>query len=145
MIKKTRKNWRFLSNCLLLHAILARWHQPVASIIALDPLYWAMHAVLYRRTTSAIKTASKYGAFFVVFFLHATLMSAGMIQSKYLPDGGVQWLLVKPWTPFTGQCTRHCTGTSSRPSKRVATDVYCFALLNSTLTITVDNRVVILI
>ncbi len=43
--------------------------------------------------------ASKYGALFVVFFLHATLLSAWMIQSKYLPGGSIQWLLVKHWTP----------------------------------------------
>ncbi len=143
--EKTRKNWRFLSDCLLSPAILARWHQPVAFIVALDPLYWVIHVVLYRRTTTAIEMASKYGALFIIFFLHATLSSAGMIRSKYLPDGGVQWLLVKPWTPFTGQCMRHCTGASSRPSKWVAMVVYCFASLISTLTITVDNRVVILI
>ncbi len=83
--------------------------------------------------------------FFRRFFLHATPLSAGMIRSKYLPDGGVQWLLVKPWTPSIGQCTRHCTGTSSQPSKQVATVVYCFALLILTSTITVDNRVVIII
>jgi hypothetical protein len=54
-----------------------------------------MRMVLYWRTTTAIEMTSKYGALFVVFFLHATPLSAGMIRSKYLPDGGVQWLLVK--------------------------------------------------
>jgi hypothetical protein len=93
-MKKLGKPGVFLSDCLLLPAILAQWCQPVASVVALDPLYWAMRAVLYRRTTTAIKMASKYGALFVVFFLHATPLSAGMIRSKYLPDGGVQWLIV---------------------------------------------------
>jgi hypothetical protein len=83
--------------------------------------------------------------FFVIYFLHATPLSTGMIQSEYLPDGGVQWLLVKPWTLSIGQCMQHCTGTSLGLSKRVATVVYCFALLILTSTITVDNRVVILI
>jgi hypothetical protein len=36
----------------------------VASSKALDLLYWAMHAVLYQRTTTAIKMASKVGEFF---------------------------------------------------------------------------------
>ncbi len=83
--------------------------------------------------------------FFCLFFLHATPLSAGMIQSKYLPNGGVQWLLVKPWTPSIGRCMQHCTGASSWPSKWVAMVVYCFALLILTSIITVDNRVVILI
>jgi hypothetical protein len=68
-MKKLGKTGVFLSNCLLSSAILARWHQPVAFNVALDPLYWAMRAVLYRRTTTAIKMASKYGALFMVFFL----------------------------------------------------------------------------
>jgi hypothetical protein len=90
-MKKLGKTGVFLSDCLLSPAILAWWRQPVASIVALlDPLYQAMRAVSYRRTTTAIKTASKYGAFFVVFFLHAAPLSAGMIRSEYLPDGGVQ-------------------------------------------------------
>jgi hypothetical protein len=36
------------------------WH-PVASLEALDLLYQAMRAVLYRRTAAAIKTASFLG------------------------------------------------------------------------------------
>ncbi len=144
--EKTWKNQRvFLSDCLLSPAILAWWCQPVASVIALDPLYQAMRMVLYRGTTTAIKMASKYGALFVVFFLHATPLSARMIQRKYSLNGGIQLLLVKPWTPSIRQCTRHCTDTSLRPSKQVTTVVYCFALLIWTSTITVDNRVVILI
>ena len=98
-MKKLGKTGVILSDCLLLPAILAQWHQPVASIVALDPLYPAMRVVLYRRTTTAIEMASKYCAFVVVYFLHATPLSAGMIWSKYLPDGSVQWLLVKLWTP----------------------------------------------
>jgi hypothetical protein len=140
-----KKNQRFLSDCLLLPAIPAWWHQPVASVVALDFLYWAMRAVSYRGTTTAIKMASKYGGLSVICFLHATPLSTRMIQRKYLPDGGIQWLLVKPWTPSIGQCTRHCTVTSLRPLKQVAMVVYCFASSISTSTITVDNRVVILI
>ncbi len=142
--EKTRKNWCFLSDCLLLPAILAQWHQPVASIIALDPFYQAM--CLYH--TGAPPQPSKWPAsmlLFSFFFLHATLLSNGMIRSKYLPNGSVQWLLVKHWTPSIKQCMRHCTGASSQPSKQDTIVVYCFALLILALTITVDNRVVILI
>ncbi len=56
--------------CVLRHfssVAIARWRQPVTSVLALDPLYWAMRVVSYRRTTTAIKMASKYGALFVNF------------------------------------------------------------------------------
>ncbi len=43
--------------------MLAQWWHPVASSEALDLLYWAMRAVLYRRTAAAIKTASFLGVF----------------------------------------------------------------------------------
>jgi hypothetical protein len=29
---------------------------------------------------------------------------------QYLPNGGIQWLLVKPWTSSIGQYARYCTG-----------------------------------
>jgi hypothetical protein len=43
--------------------VLAQWWHPVASSEALDLLYWAMHVVLYRRTTTAIKVARFVGVF----------------------------------------------------------------------------------
>jgi hypothetical protein len=49
---------------LILAAILSQWRLPVASSEALDLLFWAMHLVLYWRTATAIKMASKVGAFF---------------------------------------------------------------------------------
>ncbi len=49
---------------LLLAAILAQWRRPVASSEALDLFHQAMHTVLYRRTATAIKMASKVGDFF---------------------------------------------------------------------------------
>ncbi len=36
---------------------------------------------------------------------------------QYLPDGGIQWLLVKPWTSSVGRCMRYCTSAPPRPSK----------------------------
>ncbi len=44
-------------------AILARRRQPVASVIALDPLCRSMRLVTYRRTNRASETADKYGTF----------------------------------------------------------------------------------
>ena len=49
---------------LLLAAILARWQQPVASGVALDPLYWVMRAVGYQCIAMAIGMASKQRVFF---------------------------------------------------------------------------------
>jgi hypothetical protein len=63
--EKTQKNGVDMSILLLSAVILAQWQQPVASNIALDLLHWEMHAVLYRLTATAIKMASKVGAFFL--------------------------------------------------------------------------------
>jgi hypothetical protein len=41
-----------------------------------------MHAVLYRRTTMAIKMASKVGPFFVVVLFAVALAAAGAIWGK---------------------------------------------------------------
>jgi hypothetical protein len=43
---------------MLLGIILARWWHPVAFSEALDLLHWALHAVMYRRIATTIKTAS---------------------------------------------------------------------------------------
>jgi hypothetical protein len=56
---KRRSHVQFI----LLDIILARWRRPVASSKALDLLHWAMRAVLYRRTASAIIMATFLGAF----------------------------------------------------------------------------------
>jgi hypothetical protein len=48
---------------MLLTAILAQWRHPVASSEALDLLHWAICAVLYRHTATAIKTAIFVGVF----------------------------------------------------------------------------------
>jgi hypothetical protein len=54
---------------MLAATILVQWWRPVASIKALELLYWKMCKVLYRRTTMAIKMASKNGAFLSSFFV----------------------------------------------------------------------------
>ncbi len=67
---------------LLLAAILAQWRHPVASSEALDLFYQAMHTVLYRRTATAIKMASKVGVFFIVVMFPVALAAVGAMQSK---------------------------------------------------------------
>ncbi len=52
-----------MSNWGLSEQVLTQWWHPVASSEALDLLYWEMHAVLYRRTTAVIYTASFSGWF----------------------------------------------------------------------------------
>ena len=59
----------FLSPLLLSAAILARWRQPVASVVALNHLYRAMCAVLYHCIAIAIKTTSKVGVLFDCCFV----------------------------------------------------------------------------
>jgi hypothetical protein len=62
-MKKFKKNQGRLDQLQLLAAILSQWRRFVASNKALNLLYWAMHAVLYRHTTAAIKMATFLGAF----------------------------------------------------------------------------------
>jgi hypothetical protein len=64
----------------------------VTSIEALDHLYWAMHAVLYRRISVAVKMASNYGFFLIVALFAFALAAAGAIQREHLPGGGARWL-----------------------------------------------------
>jgi len=45
--------------------ILAQWRSPVASIVALDLLYWTMCLAPYHLIRMAIEMASKVGAFFL--------------------------------------------------------------------------------
>jgi hypothetical protein len=85
-----------MSDGLLSAATLARRRRPVASVIALDPLHRSMHSVTYRRTDRAKETADKYGNFSLFFNGIQTRYPSGAIRPKYLPNGGVQWLRVKP-------------------------------------------------
>ncbi len=62
-MKKLEKTGVGMSDWCLLRQVLAQWWLPVASSEALDLLYWAMCAVLYRHTAAVIKTASFLGVF----------------------------------------------------------------------------------
>jgi hypothetical protein len=67
-MNKLEKNQGRLDRLQLLAAILARWRHLVASNKALNLLYQAMRAVLYRRTATAIKMDSLLGKFFLSSF-----------------------------------------------------------------------------
>ncbi len=47
-------------------------------------------------------------------------MSDGFYRPHYLPNGGIQWLLVKPWTSSIGRCARLHTVALPWPSTRPA-------------------------
>jgi hypothetical protein len=68
-MKKLGKNRRMRDRLLLSAKILTQWWQPVASVKALNHLYWAMHGISYGRTAMAIKMASKVNAFFHCCFI----------------------------------------------------------------------------
>jgi hypothetical protein len=57
------KNVIAMSGLILLDIILAQWQRPVASSKALDLVYWAMHAVLYWCTATAMNMATFLGVF----------------------------------------------------------------------------------
>jgi hypothetical protein len=62
--------------------MLAQWWHPVASTKALDLLHQAISAVLYQRTATAIKMASKVGPFFVIVLFAVAVAVAVAIRSK---------------------------------------------------------------
>ncbi len=62
-MKKLEKKRKKMSDGLLSAAILDQRRQPVASLIALDPLRWSMRLVINRRTDRASETTCKYGTF----------------------------------------------------------------------------------
>ncbi len=136
-IKKLGKNRHIGDRLLILVAICARWRQPVASVKALNLLYWVMRAVLYRRIAMARETARKLGTFFIVVLFAVSLAATGAIQSKYSSNRGIQWILVKLWTYNICQCTWHYTGASSGLSKWVATEVIFCPIVDFDIIITV--------
>jgi hypothetical protein len=67
--EKTGKTGVFLSDCLLLPTILAQWHQPVASVVALDPLYQVMRAVFVPAHHHGHQNGQQVWCSFRCFFL----------------------------------------------------------------------------
>ena len=68
-MKKLVKKWHMRDQLQLSATILAQWRHLVASNKALNLLYRAMRAVLYRRTVTAIEMASLYGTVFCRYFV----------------------------------------------------------------------------
>jgi hypothetical protein len=64
MMKNPPQNWHWYVHFMLLEQKLTQWWRPVVSRKATNLLHWAMRAVLYQRIATAIKMASKVGAFF---------------------------------------------------------------------------------
>ncbi len=90
--KKLKTNQHMRDRLNLLAAILTQRWRPVASTKALNLLHWAMCAVLYRRTTAAIKMARKVGPFFHCYFVCCCHGGFRGNTEQVLPNGGVQWL-----------------------------------------------------
>ncbi len=62
---------------------------------------------------------------FCVFSTNSsTMTAAGAIRRRHLPDGSIQWFLVKPWMCSIGQCAPHCTATSAWWSKLPAISLH---------------------
>ena len=67
---------------MLSEQVLTQWRRLVACKKAMNLLRWLMHTVLYPCTATAIKTASKVGAFGIVVLFAVALAAPGAIQSK---------------------------------------------------------------
>jgi hypothetical protein len=51
---------------------------------------------------------------FCVFYSNSlTMAAAGAIRRRHLPDGGIQWLRMKPWMCSIGRCASHHTAASA--------------------------------
>ncbi len=118
--KKRRSHVQFI----LLDIILARWQRPVDSCQALDLLHWAMCAILYQHTTTAINMATFLGVFVDCCLI--ACCSGGCwgntegvvarwrhpVASKVALDMPHQAMLL------------YCSGVSARPSKRALKEVH---------------------
>jgi hypothetical protein len=112
-----------------LEQVLAQWWHPVASSEALDLLYWAMRAVLYRRTAAAINTASFLGQF-VDCCLFACCPSGRW--------GNTERVVARCQCPVASRVVLdmphwampYCSGAPPWPSKRPADEVHSFIIIN---------------
>jgi hypothetical protein len=80
--EKTQKTRCLYDRLQLLATILAKWWHPVASSEALNLLYWAMCAVLYRRTAQQSKWPEKWVHLFIIDLFAVALAAAGAIRSE---------------------------------------------------------------
>jgi hypothetical protein len=75
----------------------------------------------------AIKMASKVGTYCIIVVFIVALVAAGATRREYLPDGGVQWLLLKPWTCCIKRCAPYRIGAPPWQSKWPVDEVHLFA------------------
>ncbi len=68
-----------------------------------------------------------------------TLAAAGAMRCRHLPNGGIQWLLVRPGMCFIRRCIPHCTATSAWPPKLPAIHLHFLLSSISLLATTVAN------
>ena len=110
--------------------MLAQWWHPVASSEALDLLYWAMCAVLYRHIAMSIKTAGFVGVF-VDCWLFACCPGGRW--------GDTEQVVIRcqrpvasgyPWTCRIRQRRLYCSGAPPWPSKRPADKVHLLVIVN---------------
>jgi hypothetical protein len=74
----------------------------------------------------AIEMVIKVDTFCTLVLFAVTLAATGAIQSQLSPNGGVQWLLVKPWLCCIRRCRMYHFNASARPFKWPATEVHLF-------------------
>ena len=77
---------------MLSERVLAQLWSLVAFMKAMNLLHRAMCSVLYRCIAMAIEMAVEVGTFCIVVLLIVSLVAAGAIRSKQVPDGSIQWL-----------------------------------------------------
>ena len=107
----------------ILERVLARWWRLVAFMKSTNLLHQAVCAVSYRCIATAIDMASKVGTCCIVNSFAVALAAARAMRSEYLPNGGIQWLPVKPWLCFIGRCAPYGTDALPWQSKWPATEV----------------------
>jgi hypothetical protein len=69
------------------------------------------------------------------------IVKSKCMRDQYLPNGGVQWLLPKPWTSSIGQCVQYYTGAPPRPSKWQEKLVHSFVMVSFAVALAADGAI----
>ena len=102
-MKKLGKHQCMRDRLLLLAAILARWRQPVASVVAPNLLYQVMRLVSYQRIAMAIKTTREYGNFcWLMLCLLWPWQPLGQYGASRRPMAASSGFRYCPWHPPGG-------------------------------------------
>ncbi len=129
-MQKLEQNWGRLDQLQPLAAILAQWWHLVASNKALNLLYWAMRAVLYRCNATAIKMASLFGTFFCRCFICCCPggcwgNTEQVVAQWWRPVASIVALDMLHW-----RCASYRTGGLPWPSKWPMTEEHVDAIVN---------------